>query len=440
VYALEAFQGSEIYRRFSSRETDAPADGHFEGGVSIALRASHFGLPAAHGGAPLFPEGLQLVRPVVKDQDEVIGRIQSSLHSGVLTNGPYVAELEARAAAYLGVRHCVAVASCTAGLMLVLRASELAGDVVLPSFTFSATAHAVAWNGLRPTFADIDPNTLTISADSAASITGGRTSAILATHTYGIPCDVEGLTRATRRSGVRLFFDAAHAFGARYQGANVGGFGDAEIFSLSPTKLLIAGEGGIIATNEDILAERCRIGRDYGNPGNYDCILVGINARMSEMHAAIALSSLDHIEEEITRRNDLAQVYKDALAGIPGISTPSIRPGDRCTYKDFTVLVEPEEFGTDAASLSKLLEAEGIQTRRYFSPPVHTMRSYRSMALRNGNLQVTNAVSQRVLTLPMWGGLEEEEARLVARAIERIQDYYGASIGRTELVGQSSAI
>jgi dTDP-4-amino-4,6-dideoxygalactose transaminase len=409
-------------------------------GLIAALPASRSGLPAAHGGIPLFPEGLQLVRPIVKNEDDVMRRMQSILSSGVLTNGPNVAELEARAADYLGVRHCVAVSSCTAGLMLVLRASELAGDVVVPSFTFAATAHAVVWNGLRPTFADIDPDTLTMSASSTGSLIGGRTSAILATHTYGIPCDVDALAEVARRSGVRLFFDAAHAFGSRYNQTHVGGFGDAEVFSLSPTKLLIAGEGGLIATNEDILAERCRIGRDYGNPGNYDCIFVGINARMSEMHAAIALASFENIEAEIGRRNELAKAYEDALVDVDGLSTPRIRPGDRSTFKDFTVLVDADEFGVDADTLGKLLSAEGIQTRRYFSPPVHEMRSYRSMAVRNGDLRVTTSISERVLTLPMWGGMTDEHVELVAHAIERVHEHYGSRRRNAALAAQSSAI
>ena len=127
----------------------------------------------------------------------------------MLTNGRFVRELEERAADYLGVRHCIAVASCTSGLMLVLRASELSGDVVLPSFTFAATAHAVAWNSLRPVFADVDESTLTLSAQAAAAAVGVRTSAILATHTFGTPCDVEGLAAAARANGIKLFFDAA---------------------------------------------------------------------------------------------------------------------------------------------------------------------------------------------------------------------------------------
>jgi dTDP-4-amino-4,6-dideoxygalactose transaminase len=376
--------------------------------------------PAADGGQPLFPDGLPLARPEVADPGSVIAAASEILASGVLTNGPYVRRLEEKAAAYLGVRHCIAVSSCTAGLMLALRVSGLSGDVVLPSFTFSATAHAVAWNGLRPVFTDIRPDTLLLDPAAAARATGMRTSAILATHTYGTPCDVESLSKVARRNGIRLFFDAAHAFGSRRGQAMIGGFGDAEVFSLSPTKVLIAGEGGIIATNDDTLAERCRYGRDYGNPGDYDTRFVGLNARMSELHAATALASFSDLEERIARRNQLAERYRKALDEVAGIDFPAVDEGDRSTYKDFTVLVDAERFGMDATALAAALAAEGVQTRRYYSPPVHRQRAYRTVGPSNGALPVTDDAAARVLTLPLWTGMDDEQVDRVGVAVARL--------------------
>jgi dTDP-4-amino-4,6-dideoxygalactose transaminase len=376
--------------------------------------------PAADGGQPLFPDGLPLARPEVADPGSVASADTEILASGVLTNGPYVRRLEEKAAAYLGVRHCIAVSSCTAGLMLALRVSGLSGDVVLPSFTFSATAHAVAWNGLRPVFTDIRPDTLLLDPAAAARATGMRTSAILATHTYGTPCDVESLSKVARRNGIRLFFDAAHAFGSRRGQAMIGGFGDAEVFSLSPTKVLIAGEGGIIATNDDTLAERCRYGRDYGNPGDYDTRFVGLNARMSELHAATALASFSDLEERIARRNQLAERYRKALDEVAGIDFPAIDEGDRSTYKDFTVLVDSERFGMDATALAAALHAEGVQTRRYYSPPVHRQRAYRTVGPSNGALPVTDDAAARVLTLPLWTGMDDELVDRVGVAVARL--------------------
>src|SRR5918996_3877484 len=376
-------------------------------------------------GTPAFPEGLPLAVPSVPPGKALLGNIEGILESGVLTNGPYVRELESRAADYLGVRHCVAVASCTSGLMLVLRTSALSGDVVVPSFTFAATAHAVVWNGLRPVFSDIDSGSLTLSAGSVLRTAGVRTSAILATHTYGTPCDIEGLADAARREGVKLFFDAAQAFGSRRNGRQVGGFGEAEVFSLSPTKVLVACEGGIIATNDDLLAERCRMGRDYGNPGDYDCQFVGLNARMSEVHAAIALGSLTDLNERIGRRNALAGLYREALETFPGVSFPKVPEGDRSTYKDFTMLVDPDGFGLDASGLQRALAAEGIESRRYYSPPVHAMGAYRYLSASSGDLPVTDSAASRVITLPMWTGMTDRHVARVADAVGRIGRFVG---------------
>jgi dTDP-4-amino-4,6-dideoxygalactose transaminase len=381
--------------------------------------------PAIDGGQPVFPCGLPLARPAIADPASVADAAAAILASGVLTNGPYVRRLEERAAEYLGARHCVAVCSCTAGLMLVLRASGLSGDVILPSFTFSASAHAVVWNGLRPAFADIRPDDLLLDPAAAARSTGVRTSAILATHTYGTPCDTEALGDLARRNGIRLFFDAAHAFGSRHGEKMVGGFGDAEVFSLSPTKVLIAGEGGIIATDDDSLAERCRVGRDYGNPGDYDTRFVGLNARMSELHAATALASFEDLEERIARRNQLAERYRKVLAGLPGIDFPTVAEGDRSTYKDFTILIDGEGFGMDALSVAKALAAEGVQTRRYYSPPVHRQRAYRWVGPANGALPETDRAAARVLTLPLWTGMDDEQVEGVGVAMARLAGRQG---------------
>ena len=383
-------------------------------------------LPAALGGRPLFPDGLKLARPAVADIASVQDRVGAILADGTITNGPFVRELEDRAAAYLGVRHCVAVGSCTAGLMLVLRATDLTGDVLVPSFTFAATAHAVAWNGLRPVFVDIAPDTLTLSPEAVRRSIHIRTSAILATHLFGTPCDVDVLEEIAAETGIRLFFDAAHAFGSRHGDRMMGGFGDAEVFSLSPTKVLIAGEGGLIATNDDLLAERCRIGRDYGNPGDYDCRFVGLNARMSEFHAAVALASFEDLEERLDERVRLADTYRDSLADVPGISFPSVPEGDRSTFKDLTLLVEQEAFGLDADGLGRALAAEGIETKRYYAPPVHTMQAYRAVAPAGLSLPVTDRVAARALTLPLWTGMGPERLALVAEAIRRVHTAYGS--------------
>jgi dTDP-4-amino-4,6-dideoxygalactose transaminase len=379
------------------------------------------GRPALLGGTPAFPDGLPLVRPAVPDPEQVAADVRAILESRQLTNGPRVRELEERIAAYVGVRHCVAVASCTLGLMLVLRARGLAGDVVVPSFTFSATVHAVAWNGLRPVFADVDARTLTVTPDTVRGVAGPGAVAVLATHVFGTPCDVEGLEEEARDRGIDLIFDAAHALGSRHLGTPVGRFGTAEVFSLTPTKLVVAGEGGVIATDDGDLAEACRIGREYGQPGDYDTRFVGLNARMSEVHAALALRSLEGLDERVAHRGALAERYRGFLSPVPGVTFPEVLPGDVSTYKDLSLLVDPDGFGVDATCLGRSLAAEGIDTRRYYSPPVHTHRAYRD--LPPASLPVTDRVARRALTLPLWSEMTEDDVGRVAAAVARIQRY-----------------
>jgi dTDP-4-amino-4,6-dideoxygalactose transaminase len=364
---------------------------------------------------------MQLVRPTVPDPEAVARDVRTILDSRVLTNGPFAERLEERAAAYVGVRHCVSVASCTLGLMLALRALGLRGSVVVPSFTFAATVHAVAWNGLSPVFADIDRDTLTLDPASAGAAAAGGGAAILATHTFGTPCDVEALESAAREAGAALLFDAAHALGSRHGGTPVGGFGRAEVFSLTPTKLVVAGEGGIIATDDDELAEACRIGREYGNPGDYDTRFVGLNARMSEFHAAIALRSLEGLDDRVRRRNELSAAYRRSLGDVPGISFPEVRQGDLSTYKDFTVLVEGAALGLDAPCLARALAAEGVATRRYYAPPVHVHQAYRQAS--PPDLPTTDWAAARVLTIPLWSEMSDQQVEAVAEAIRRIVRY-----------------
>jgi dTDP-4-amino-4,6-dideoxygalactose transaminase len=352
--------------------------------------------------------------------EAVTARLEPSFARGQLTNGRLVEQLEAEAADRLGVSHVVAVASCTSGLMLALRAlvPEAKGDVVLPSFTFSASAHAVAWNGLTPRFAECDRSSFQLDVDDAGDRLEGAVG-VLATHVFGAPCrppEVEGLGRSGR---VPVVFDAAHAFGATWEGRPVGGFGDAEIFSLSPTKLVVAGEGGLVATDRDDVAAMVRLGRDYGNPGDYDTRFVGLNARMSELHAALALESLALLDEHLERRRRLAQIYRSLLASVDGISVQAIGTEAVATFKDFTISISEDAFGFGREALVRALAAEGIDTRRYFSPPVHRQRAYASVS---SELPITDDVAARVLSLPMFADLEQGAAERVCEVLALLQE------------------
>jgi dTDP-4-amino-4,6-dideoxygalactose transaminase len=303
--------------------------------------------------------------------------------------------------------------------MLVYQALGVDGRVVLPSFTFAASAHGVAWTGGTPVWAEVDDDTLTLDPQDAAQAAQGAV-AISATHVYGAPCDVDALDALARELGVPLVFDAAHALGSSTAGRPVGGFGTAEVFSLSPTKVAVAGEGGLVATHDEGLAQAVRLGRDYGNPGSYDCEFPGLNARMSELHATVALASLVGLDERIDWRNQLVTLFKRATSGLPGLRYQKVREGDLSTYKDLTLVVEPESFGLTTDQLAAALKAEGIDSRHYYRPPIHRQKAYAHLS-QDRPLPVTDRLAERVLTLPLWSHSTEHEVRAVADALVAVQ-------------------
>jgi dTDP-4-amino-4,6-dideoxygalactose transaminase len=345
-----------------------------------------------------------------------MARLRPSYEQGILTNGPLVRELEQRLAERLEVKHAVAVSSCTAGLMLALRALELNGDAVLPSFTFSATAHAAAWVGLGLRFAECRPD-YQVDVDDAARRLDGA-AVLIATHVFGAPAPVEELTALAAQAGVPLVFDAAHAMGARHRGRPLGGFGDVEVFSMSPTKTLVAGEGGLVTTQRDDVASAVRLGRDYGNPGNYDTQFVGLNARLSELHGAVALESLEELDFNLGRRRANAARYCAGLATVAGITPQAIQPSDQSSYKDFTVSVDPNTYGLTRDDLAQALSAAGFATRPYFSPPVHRHTAYAH--LPPVDLPVTDQTASRALSLPMFAELTPEDIDRVVGAVARL--------------------
>ncbi|NDQ55800.1 MAG: DegT/DnrJ/EryC1/StrS family aminotransferase [Acidipila sp.] len=378
--------------------------------------------PAIVGGKPFFAERLPIVSPEGLPGESFVEAVRQVLSSRMLTNGARVRDFEEAASAYLGTPHCVAVSSCTSGLLLALRALELSGEVILPSFTFYATAHSVLWNGLKPVFADCDPDTFCISPADVSNKLTSRTAAILAVHMYGHPADVEALQKIAGERGIPLIFDAAHAFGSKFNGQRVGGFGTSEVFSFSPTKLLVAAEGGLVTTRDGALARKLRAGRNYGDAGNYDPEMAGLNARMSEIHAALARLGLDGIDDRIARRNEIRLRYESRLGDLPGIKFQQIRPGYSTTCKDFSVLVDEAEFGAPRDWLYEALTLENIQVRRYFWPPVHRQKLYRT--LWDGSpLPVTDHVSGRILSLPIYSSLSDATVDKVSDAIARLHAY-----------------
>jgi dTDP-4-amino-4,6-dideoxygalactose transaminase len=379
-------------------------------------------IPAIAGGQPMFQDRLPIVSPEGLPGEEFLRDVHKILSSRQLTNATFVRQFEEAAERYLGVPHCVAVSSCTAGLVLTLQALGLHGEVILPSFTFHASAHSLLWNGLKPVFADCDPETFCLDPHAVKLQMSANTAAILAVHLFGDPASIVELQIIASDSSIPLVFDAAHAFGSDINGKRIGNFGVAEVFSFSPTKLLVAGEGGMIATRDAELARKLRVARNYGDSGNYDPELPGLNARMSEFHAALALRGLEGLDARINRRNQIRLHYERRLRTIPGLSFQRIPPSNRSSCKDFAVLVDEPVFGKSRDWLFEALERENIQVRRYFYPPVHRQKLYREIWDKRP-LPATESISESILNLPIYSALSDENVETICDAILRCHEF-----------------
>lgn len=367
---------------------------------------------AVLGGTPAFSELVHVGRPNVLDRAAFLQRVEEILDRNWLTNnGPVVQEFERRLADYLGVKHCIAVCNATIGLELAIRALGLKGEVIIPSYTFVATAHALQWQEITPVFADIDPATHTLDPAAVERHISPRTTGIIATHLWGRACDVAALTELAQRRQLTLMFDAAHAFGATFGGKKIGGFGAAEVFSFHATKFLNSFEGGAITTNDEALAQRIRLMKNFGFKGFDNVIHVGTNGKMTEICAAMGLHNFTRVDEliAINRRNH--ELYRNALSGVPGISLFNPQAaGEETNFQYVVIEVDPKMCPLTRDDLVRVLHAEKVLVRKYFWPGCHKMEPYRSY-YPNADILLPNTkvVADRALVLPTGSSITRDE-------------------------------
>jgi dTDP-4-amino-4,6-dideoxygalactose transaminase len=376
----------------------------------------------------MFKEKLNIIRPTLIDSDEFVGELREIFSSGNVTVSKYVKLFEQECVQYLGVKEAVAVSSATSGLMLAVKALGLKGEVVVPSFTFTATVHSLIWNGLTPVFVDCEEGTYNIDVEKVERKITTKTSAIIPVYIFGNPSRIGELAKIAKKHGLRLVFDSAQAFGAEYGGVRAGGFGDCEVFSLSPTKALTAIEGGLITTNDIKLAEYLRRARDYGKCGE-DIESVGLSARMSELHALVGLKNLGNVERCLKTRRDLIALYQGLLKDIDGISFQKVLPGNKSSGNYMVIFIDEKRFGMSRDTLYEALEAENIETKKYFYPAVHMQKAYRAFREEyEGKLPVTEKASEAGLALPLYGHMEPVNVEKVCRAIMRIHSFMNEKI------------
>ncbi len=375
----------------------------FSGGASTVY-------PMTSREPKAFDTPLHVGRPNVGDEELFLNLLSSAFERRWFTNdGPLVRELEQRIAGLLGVEHVVTTANATLGLEIAARALGLSGQVILPAFTFVATAHAMTWIGLEPVFADIDPTTHNIDPSSVEALITPKTSAILGVHLWGRPADVDALSDVARRHGLRLLFDAAHAFGSGTDAGMVGTFGDAEVFSFHATKYFNTFEGGAITTNDGSVAERARLLRNFGFAGADKVVSLGTNAKMAEPNAAMGLAGLPGLASVQAANRAHYDRYLGRLSALPGLAISNFLGQAKHNFQYVVVEVGPE-CRTTRDELLDYLQSRNVLARRYFWPGVHRMEPYASDArYAQVTLPETEAVASRVLVLPTGPSLDASQ-------------------------------
>lgn len=324
-----------------------------------------------------------------------------------LTNrGELVRELEKKLAAYLGVKHCISMCNGTVALEIAIRALGLKGEVIVPSLTFIASAHALQWQEIKPVFCDVDRNTYCLDPEEVERHITPRTTGILGVHLYGRPCNIEALQAVADKHGLQLMFDAAHAFGCTYGNQMIGSFGRCEVFSFHATKFFNTFEGGAVATNDDALAEKIRLMQNFGFKDLDDVGYIGTNGKMTEICAAMGLSNLICLDQfiETNRRNWYA--YAEGLATIQGLEVAEYNESEQCNMQ-YVVVEVSDEYPLTRDELIDKLNAENVLARRYFWPGCHRMEPYRSLQpLAGVVLPVTEDVCEKIFLLPTGSAID----------------------------------
>lgn len=364
---------------------------------------------ALFGGTPAFAEKLHVGRPNLGDRERLLARINDMLDRRWLTNdGPFVQEFERKICEFIGVRHCVVMCNATVALEIATRALDLKGEVIVPSFSFIATAHALQWQEITPVFCDVDPKTHNLDPAKVERMITPRTTGIIGVHVWGRACDIDGLAEVARRHKLKLMFDAAHAFGCSYKGRLLGAFGECEVYSFHATKFLNTFEGGAVVTNNDELAKKMRLMKNFGFAGYDNVIYPGTNGKMCEASAAMGLTGLESFDTfvDTNRRNHAA--YREGLAGIPGVTLMSYDARERSNYQYVVTEIDESQAGISRDMLVDLLWAENVLARRYFYPGIHRMEPYRSyFPHANLLLPETERLSQRVMIYPTGTAVDE---------------------------------
>ena len=373
---------------------------------------------AINGADPAFSESLHVGRPNIGSREDFLKYAGEIFDRRRLTNnGPLVQEFERRVADYHNVKHCVAMCNGTVALEIAIRALGFKNEVIIPSFTFVATAHALHWQGITPVFADIDPATHNLDPESVRRQITPRTTGIVAVHLWARSAATEELQAIADEHDLGLIFDAAHAFGCSRKGTMVGNFGACEVLSFHATKFFNTFEGGAVLTNDDELAEAMQLMRNFGFSGMDSVIHAGTNGKMIEVSAAMGMVNLDSIDNVIEANRRNYHAYREELSGLPGVELLSFDESERQNYQ-YVVMEVGEQCPVTRDEIIQALHAENVIARRYFWPGCHNMVPYCELYPRAGQaLPNTKQVADRVVVLPTGTTMDVGMVRTVVSII-----------------------
>lgn len=361
-------------------------------------------------------ERIYVTQPFLPELDEFIPYLQKIWDNKLLTNGgPFHQQLEQALADYLGVRHLSLFSNGTLALLTALQALQISGEVITTPYSFVATTHSLLWNGLKPVFVDIDPVTLNLDPRRIEAAITDQTTAILPVHCYGTPCQHAEIQAIADRHGLKVIYDAAHAFGVRQHGQSILNNGNLSVLSFHATKVFNTFEGGAIISHDAETKIHIDHLKNFGFVNETTVIAAGINGKMSEVNAAFGLLQLQHIDNAIAHRGQIDRYYRKELAGITGIRLLPQPADTELNYSYFPIQIDAD-YPLSRDALYDALKTQQIFTRRYFYPLISSFPMYRDLpSAQLGQLPIAESVAERVLCLPIYADLELAQAeRLVA--------------------------
>ncbi len=365
---------------------------------------------------------IYVTQPTLPDLQEFIPYLEKIWNSKILTNnGPFHQQFEKELAKFLGVPYISLFVNGTLALITALQVLKITGEVITTPFSFVATSHALWWNNIKPVFADIEKETFTLDPKRIEAAVTPKTTAILSVHVYGNPCRIEEIQNIADTYGLKVIYDAAHAFGVKYKGNSVLNFGDMSVLSFHATKVFNTFEGGAIVCHDEKTKQNIDDLKNFGFRGETTVVAPGINAKMNEVQAAMGLLQLKYIKQVIAKRKEITRQYREQLRIIPGISLMEDQPGVEHCYAYFPIFVNEKEYGISRDHLYNTLKEHGIHGRRYFYPLISQFPTYRGLeSARAGKMPVAEKITEEVICLPIYPDLEMGKIHLICQLVKNL--------------------